>query len=240
MRFGILLVAGLAFAQTQPQFEVATIKPSAPQPIGHTSTRMDSNRERLNYSYVNLKEVIGQAYKVRQYQITGPDWLETERFDITAKLPAAEGSSRQVALMLQALLADRFKMAIHRETKVLPVYALVAGRSGPKLKSSESDSGISSNSNRTSLHVTAKATMQRFAEFLSEEVGRPVIDRTGLTGPYDFTIDWAVDNAIANDSPAGPSIFTALQEQLGLKLDSTKGPVEIIVVDHADRTPSEN
>ena len=240
MRFGILLIASLAFAQTPPEFEVATVKPSALQPIGQTSKRMDWNSERLNFSYVSLKDVIGRAYRVQQYQISGPDWLESERFDITAKLPPGS-SSLQVAQMLQGLLADRFKMAIHRETKELPVYALVVAKGGPKLKSSESDYGISTNSNRTRLHVTAKATMPRFAEFLSGEIGRPVVDQTGLTSAYDFTIDWAVDDAIApNDSSAGPSVFTALQEQLGLKLDSSKGPVEIFVVDHANRSPSEN
>ena len=240
MRFGILLVASLAVAQTRPEFEVATIKPSAPQPIGQTNTRMDWNSERLNFSYVNLKQVIGQAYRVQQYQISGPGWLETERFDITAKLLPGS-SSLQVAQMLQALLADRFKMTIHRETKELPVYALVVAKGGPKLKSSESDYGISSNSNRASRRVTAKATMERFAEFLSEETGRPVFDQTGLTGSYDFAIEWAVDDVIApNDSSVGPSLFTALQEHLGLKLDSTKGPVEIVVVDHAARAPSEN
>lgn len=240
MRFGILLVASLAFAQIPPEFEVATVKPSAPQSVGQTSKRMDWSSERLNFSYVSLKDVIGWAYRVEQYQISGPDWLETARFDIAAKL--APGSSRlEVAQMLQALLADRFKMTIHRETKERLVYALVVAKGGPKLKSSDSDYGISTNSNRTRLHVTAKATMQRFAEFLSEQVARPVTDQTGLTGLYDFTVDWALDDVIAPpDSSAGPSVFTALQEQLGLKLDSAKGSVEIIVVDHADRVPSEN
>ncbi len=143
--------------------------------------------------------------------------------------------------MLQALLAERFKLTLHRETKELPMYVLVVAKNGPKFKTTESETGISSNSSRTHWHVTAKGTMRRFAEFLSEEAGRPVVDQTGLSGSYELTLDWTPDDApAANDSAAGPSLFTALQEQLGLKLDATKGPVEILVIDRANRTPTEN
>jgi uncharacterized protein (TIGR03435 family) len=224
------------------EFEVATIKPAPPQSEGHTSTRMSSDTDtgKLNYTNVNLKEVIGKAYKVQQYQITGPDWIETERFDIVAKFAPHSGAD-QLPLMLQALLADRFNLALHRETRELPMYALVVTKNGPKFKSSETETGISSNSSRTRWHVTAKVTMRGFAEFLSDEAGRPVVDRTGLTGSYDMTLDWAPDDAsAANDSTAGPSLFTALQEQLGLKLEATKGPVEMLAIDRAERTPTAN
>lgn len=121
------------------------------------------------------------------------------------------------------------------------MYALVVAKNGPKLKTTESETGISANSNRTHWHVTAKLSMHRFAEFLSEEVDRPVVDQTGLSGSYRLTLDWAPDDsATSNDASVGPSIFTALQEQLGMNLDSTKGPVEILVIDQADKTPSEN
>jgi uncharacterized protein (TIGR03435 family) len=231
----------IAFPQTPVEFEVATIKPAPPQPEGRTSTRMSSDTDagKLNYTNVNLKEAIGKAYKVQQYQIAGPDWIETERFDIVARFPSHSAADR-VPLMLQTLLADRFKLTLHRETKELPKYALVVGKSGAKFKTAESETGISSNSSRTHWHVTAKVSMRRFAEFLSDEAGRPVVDQTGLSGSYELTLDWAPDDAPANDATAGPSLFTALQEQLGLKLDSTKGPVEMLVIDHADRTPSDN
>jgi len=191
-----------------------------------------------------VKDIVSQAYKVRRSQISGPDWIETERFDITAKIPAGAGRD-QVPLMLQALLADRFKLTLHRETKDLPIYALVIAKNGPKFKTSESETGISSNSNRKHSHVTAKVSMHGFAEFLSEEAGRPVVDQTGLSGSYDLTLDWASPDlapgdAPANDTTADPSLFTALQEQLGLKLDPTKGPVEMLVIDRAERTPTEN
>lgn len=224
----------------QAAFEVASIKLSPPQPPGHTSTQMSIDTGRLNYLNVTLKDVIGKAYSVQSYQITGPDSIETERFDIAAKIPA-EAARDQIPLMLQSLLADRFNLMIHRETKELPAYALTLAKNGPKLKAAESESGITSNSNRTSWHVIAKVSMLRFTEFLSERVSRPVLDQTGLNGAFEITLDWALDDApTTNDGAAGPSIFTALQEQLGLKLNSTKGPVETIVIDHADRVPSDN
>ncbi len=242
MRFGCLLFASLAFAQAPPQFDLATVKPSAAQTDGRTQTRMSSDTDtgRLTYSNVNLKEIIGRAYKVQEYQVTGPGFITTERFDIAAQFPPHTDGNR-VPLMLQALLADRFKLTIHRDTKELPVYALVIAKGGPKFKPADSSTGVTSDSNRTRWHVTAKVTMPRFAEFLTDEAGRPVVDKTGLTGTYDLTLDWAVDNsAIASDSASGPSLFTALQEQLGLKLDPAKGPVETIVVDHAEKTPTDN
>jgi uncharacterized protein (TIGR03435 family) len=238
-----VFAASFAFGQPQaaPTFEVATIKPAPAQSPRWTQTQMSSDTEtgKLIYSNVNLKEVIGQAFKVQQYQISGPSWIETERFDIVAKFPPRSARD-QVLLMLQGLLADRFKLTLHRETKELPVYALVVGKNGPKLTTTETETGITSNSNRTSWHVVAKISMRLLAEFLTNQVGRPVVDQTGLTGPYEITLDWAVDNPTSNEAAPGPSIFTALQEQLGLKLDSTKGPVETIVVDHSEKTPPEN
>jgi uncharacterized protein (TIGR03435 family) len=243
-QFLVLLVGPVLFAATQMpvEFEVATIKPSPPQEQGHTATRMSSDTDtgKLNYTNVNLKEVIGKAYKVQQYQITGPGWIETERFDIVARFPP-HSAAGQLPLMLQSLLADRFKLALRRETKELPLYALVVAKGGPKFKNSESETGISSNSSRTHWHVTGKTPMRQFADFLSDEVDRPVVDQTGLAASYDITLDWAPDDTpVANDGATGPSLFTALQEQLGLKLNPTKGPVDLLVVDRVERAPSEN
>jgi uncharacterized protein (TIGR03435 family) len=242
MRFGILLIAGLSLAQNPPQFDVATIKPAPLQEQGRTSTRMSSDTDtgKLHYTNVNLKEIIAQAYKVQEYQVSGPGFILTERFDIVAQFPPHTDGNR-IPPMLQALLADRFKLTTHRETKELPIYSLVVAKGGPKFKAADSSPHMSVDSSRSHWHVTATVTMQRFAEFLTDEAGRPVVDKTNLTGAYDMTLDWAVDNnANTNDASNGPSLFTALQEQLGLKLDSAKGPVETIVVDHAERTPTEN
>jgi uncharacterized protein (TIGR03435 family) len=237
-----------AQAIPRPEFEVASIKPAPAQDAGHTSTNMnvhtsgDGRNGSLSYTNVSVKEVLGQAYKIQQYQISGgPSWLESERFDIAAIIPA--GSSQdQIMLMLQNLLADRFQLVLHRETKPLPVYALTVGKNGLKIKPVESGNDISSNSSRTRWHVNAKTSMPRFAEFLSVQLDRPVLDDTGLSGAFEITLDWTVDTVEqpgANDTASGPSIFTAVQEQLGLKLEARKGPVEILVVDRVER-PSGN
>ena len=141
-------------------------------------------------------------------------------------------------MMLQALLADRFKLTLHHETKELPLYALTVTRNGPKFKTADSES-MSINAGRTNKHVEANINMRRLVEFLSAEVDRPVLDKTGLAGLYGITLDWAVDN-LPTATATGPSLFTALQEQLGLKLESAKGPVDTLVVDHANRTPTDN
>jgi uncharacterized protein (TIGR03435 family) len=238
----VALVASHLYGQTSNEFEVATIKPAPPQsgPRTHTRISTDTGTGKLTYANVNLKEAIGQAYKVQQYQISGPDWLEADRFDIVARFPP-RSEAEKVPLMLQALLADRFKLNLHRETKELPVYSLTVARNGPKFKKSETASGITTNSSRTEWHVVAKVSMERFAEFLTSEAGRLVLDKTGLPGSYEVTLDWAPDGApTGTDGVALPSLFTALQEQLGLKLVSTKAPVETLVIDHVDRTPAEN
>ena len=201
---------------------------------------VDSSAGQLRYSNVTLKDLLRQAYAVQSYQITGPAWLEMERFDVVAKFPPGS-AGEQVPLMLQTLLAERFHVSIHRETKDLPAYALTVANGGAKLKPVGSSGNISSNSNRTGVHLTAKTSMRGLTDYLSQRMDRPVLDQTGLTGGFEFTLDWAVDDAAtATDAAAGPSIFTAVQEQLGLKLNSTKGPVETIVVDRADRVPTEN
>jgi uncharacterized protein (TIGR03435 family) len=238
----LILAAACLYGQAPPEFEVATIKPAPPQSEGRTSTHTSSDTDtgKLLYSNVNLKELIAKAYKVQKYLINGPEWLETERFDIVAKFPP-HSAEEQVPLMLQALLADRFRLTLHRETKVLPVYTLTVAGNGPKFKTIETASGISNNTTRTQKHAVAKVSMEGFAEFLSGQAGRPVLDKTGLTGAYEMTLDWANDSApSASDADAMPSLFTALQEQLGLKLAVAKGPVETLVLDHVDRTPTEN
>ena len=237
-----LLSATLLFAVSLvgQEFDVAAIKPSAPQEIGRTSTRMSSNTDTGNliYQNVNLKQILGRAFNVQQYQISGPDILESERFDVTASF-APHATSEQLSAMLQKFLADRFGLKFHRESKELPAFALTVAKGGPKIKPVESDGGVSTNSTGARWHMTAKITMRRLVEILTEPAGRPVLDQTGLTGSYDLTLDWSANEAAA-DRDAPPSLFTALQEQLGLKLDATKGLVEAIVIDSVERVPTEN
>jgi uncharacterized protein (TIGR03435 family) len=178
------------------------------------------------------------AYDVKDYALSAPDWLDTERFDISAKPPSGTPQN-QFEPMLQTLLADRFKLAVHRESKVMSAYALVAGKNGPKLHAVEAGGGSHRNSDGGKL-TAQKVSMPQLADFLARHLDRPVIDKTELAGVFDFELRWAQDDSHSTDSASGPSIFTAVQEQLGLKLQSQKLPVEILVVDHAERVPTEN
>lgn len=228
-------------------FEVASIRPAPPQAAGRVSTRKSIDGARVIFTNATVTDVIGAAYKVQQYQVAGPSVLSSWRFDIAAKIPDG-APARQVPQMFQALLTERFGLAFHRETRELPVYALRVANGGPKLKTAESASGIQSDSNSTGWHVNAKDSLLSFAEFLSLRLDRPVLDGTGLSGVFEIKADWAPDpiaqpaapgKEAAPDSALGPSIFTALQEQLGLRLESARGPVDVLVVDHVEM-PTEN
>lgn len=251
----------------RPTFEVASVKP-APPPTGMgLMIRMGGDKGRINYSNVSIRDVMTQAYAVKDYQIVGPDWLKSARYDIVATMP--EDTPRdQVRLMMQALLADRFHLVIHRETKELPTYALTVGKNGPKLKEAEIAAGPDGKNGRMMMrpgHLEGKGfAMPQFAELLARQLGRPVLDMTELTGNYDFTLEFTPDEnqrmAMMGGMPppmhppegagggraemrapeGGPSIFAAVQEQLGLKLESRKGPVETLVVDQAEKVPTEN
>ncbi len=151
--------------------------------------------------------------------------------------------------MIRNVLADRFKFVFHREQRNLPIYALVAAKSGPKLLAVKDDGHSGSDSRRG--HMTVHGPMSTFAEALSRQIDRPIVDKTGLTGCFKGELDWTPDDnqapasspsgsATAASENTGPSIFTAVQEQLGLKLIPQKGAVEILVVDHAERIPTEN
>jgi uncharacterized protein (TIGR03435 family) len=141
--------------------------------------------------------------------------------------------------MLQTLLAERFKVAVHRETKEVAVYALMLAKSGPKLHEVKEDDTNSHTGLRDSNgHIAAtKSPMTALARVLAEEVGRTVLDRTGLTGKYDFILDWTPDQGTRAPDVPGAFLFAALQEQLGLKLEPTKGPVEMLIIDHAEKIP---
>jgi len=228
-------------APPAPAFEVASIKPAPAQAPGRVSTRMSSDAGRLTYTNVSLSDVIAQAYHVQHDQISGPLWLGTERFDIAAKIPAGAAAD-QIPQMLQALLADRFRLELHRETKVLTVLKLAVAKSGLKLQKAESSGGLSIGLNPGRTRVSGRLSMPQLADILSRRLGRPVLDQTHLAGAYVIALEWAPDSTgepAPVDAP-GASLFSAMQEQLGLKLAPAKGPVEILVIDRADKVPSEN
>jgi uncharacterized protein (TIGR03435 family) len=170
----------------------------------------------------------------------GPGWIGTEKYDIEAKVDVSQVNVHvDYGPMLQALLADRFRLRAHRETKELPVYSLVVAKNGPKLTVHTGADGASTNTSHGSgkaTMVAIEASMAGLAERLGRELAAAVIDNTGLRENYDVTLEWAPN--LTADSTL-PSIFTALQEQLGLRLESTKGSVEVLVIDSAEKA-SEN
>ena len=205
-----------------------------------------------------------RAYGIPERRILGgPKWLQSERFDIEAKtdnsvadqLRTLSHDQRriQTQAMFQQFLADRFKLTVHWETREFPVYALVVGKKGLNLHSSaKADGGTditAGDDQFTAQGVTLAALAQALTQDMSQELGRIVIDKTGITGRYDVALKWTPDTGATPinsrtegtmpPADSGPSIFTAIQEQLGLKLESTKGPVQVLVIDHVEM-PSEN
>lgn len=185
---------------------------------------------------MDLKLLISRAYGVAEAQIEGgPRWVASDTWDISAKADTPlEMTREQLRPCLQALLAERFQLKIHRATRQGAILSLVAAKGGPKLKE-HSGGGLSSISSSTGAGKGAitglKTTMARLAEYLAGQAGRPVVDNTGLTAEYDFRVEWSMDD----DAPSGPSIFTALEEQPGLKLAAARGPIEMIVIDSAQK-----
>jgi uncharacterized protein (TIGR03435 family) len=224
-----ILLAAHALAQP-PAFEAAAIKPSKEAVRGIT---WDTGPGRINVRGT-LKGLIWIAYQVKDFQVSsGPKWLDEDRFEINAK---AEGPANdpQLLAMLQTLLADRFQLAIHHEQKIAPAYALVVAKSGLKIKPVEA-AGSSSKGGRGVL--TAKGlTMAKLADRLSRNLDAPVTDLTGAPGAFDFKLEWSIEG---DKDEVQSALFTALQSQLGLKLESRKVPIDMIVVDKAEK-PSEN
>jgi uncharacterized protein (TIGR03435 family) len=314
------LLAFACFLACGQTFEAASVRPATPPtpdgrgriflrgPSGGPGTK---DPGRINYPNMSLRALLMSAYEVKNYQITGPAWLDTERFDINATLPP-DTTKEQFRVMLQNLLIERFKLAVHREKKELPMYELTVAKGGPKLKESpppppasaadddappappplpaqpkigpdgfpELPLPVSSRGGLFMMMMPGRArftavrqTMHDLAERLTMQMNRPVTDVTGLTAKYDFTLTFSpegmngpmgpmgpppggvgvavpapppppaggpTDNVFAPQGDPPPTIFGALQSQLGLKLESKKGDVEIIVVDHIEKTPTQN
>ncbi len=234
-------------------FDVASIHVNNTETDGHHHIVSDPADSHFCTVNLALRDLIQFAYGVPDSQIMGgPDWITSVMFDIDAKsdpsvdlqlraLPI-EQARRVKQLMVQALLADRFALRVHQETRQLPVYALVLAKDGPDFKPSKID-GTTIDTGRSHLHIAGSDdTIAILARELAQLLGRPVLNQTGLTGRYDLSLRWTPDDAVApaSASPeASPDIFTAIQEQLGLKLESTKGPVPVLVIDSVQK-PSPN
>jgi bla regulator protein BlaR1 len=239
-----------------PSFDVASIKPDHLD--GH-HTRVSSDANSLMASGLTLKRLMELAYNVKDFQISGgPGWVDSETYAVQAKIDDAVVEElrklppreryEQFRLRVQSLLADRFKLKVSHSSKELSIYALVLTKGGPKFSPASGDAQNLSTNNG---NLTARAeTISHFADWLSGLVGRKVVDKTGLQEKYDFAMTFTrrqdltapvpADASQAAPSPdSGPSIFTALQEQLGLKLESQKGPVETLIIESVEK-PSEN
>jgi bla regulator protein blaR1 len=239
----VLIPIAIGLAQDS-RFEVATIKPThyAGGPLRVTGAIEPKG---INWQNQTLRGMIQRAYGVKPYQVNGPAWLATERYTVVAR-SADEAKEEQIMLMVRSLLAERFKLEFHRETKEMPVYALVAAKNGPKLKESKGEGATEIGAGEGPGIKFERASMGQLAGVLGRQVDLPVLDETGLTGLYDFQLVFNQDgvrtrsDAAASDPSAAPSVFTALQEQLGLKLESRRAPIEILVVDRAEKNPIEN
>lgn len=238
----VLCVAPQALPQSPggPAFEVASVKPAHGGPV---SVQADPGRLTINNE--TLEVLIRLAYGLREYEYSGPLWLHIARYDIVAT--TASPQPRSVALrMSQSLLADRFKLAFHRETRTLPVYALVAGKAGPKLKpmdeSLPAPFELYSNFHMEPIADGTTAlrgygSLGQLCDFLFRLVERPVLDRTGIPGNFDFRLLCAIEGFPGYDT--SPSVFSALQSQMGLKLEPDTSPIERMVIDRVEQ-PSGN
>lgn len=250
-----LALASVACAQT---FDAASVKAAVPGRFGMRGGPGSADPGRITYFNVTLKDVLTKAYRVDGYQVEGPASLEGTRYDILATVPSG-ASDEDLHAMLRNLLAERFGLAVHRESKELPIYALVVGKNGPKMKPAQAESDTAADEpeiysisqgkdgfpvmprgfkgHMIGMKIPGKtmfrakgASMAEFSSLLSSQVDRPVVDFTDLTGKYDFGIAWTDDFDV---SPA-------LQYTLGLKLEPRRGQVEKLVVDRVERQPTEN
>jgi uncharacterized protein (TIGR03435 family) len=246
----LLLLASRVAAQ--PQFEVAQVKPSEPAP-GRAWERITTNPGRLTASGVTLKQLIFEAYDMPYYRIFGgPSWLESEFYDVAAKAESPVDRD-QLRLMLRGLLADRFRLTVHRETKELRAYVLTVAKNGPKLHAAQ-EAASSSDQKPTALVEHFHCDLTEFADLLSLRLNMPmtenqdptvpvrstgvpppVLNKTGIEGVFDISVEIKLDGG----ADAFIAWQRALQDQLGLKLESQKGPVEVLVIDHAEKIPLE-
>jgi len=233
-----IFVVSLASAQT---YDVATIK-YVKGPITHSADPVIRGRTVTGIA-LTVRDLLTYAYAVRYDQLSGgPSWTGEDHYDIMAK-SEGEGAltlaqSRQ---MMQALLADRFHLQMHRETQDVPVYALVIAKNGPKITpATETTACYSVRGDDKGLRMEARCgTMEQVARQLAGTGGRYVVDKTGLTGRYAFTLTWWPANRIPPPDSDAPSMFKAVEEQLGLKLESTHGPIEMLIIGHVEK-PTEN
>jgi len=225
-----------------PGFLVATIKPSDPDST--SGWAFPAKGHHISCVNATVATIMSVAYGVHDKQIVGaPEWLSKARFDING-IPDMGGvpSLKQMQEMYQKLLADRFHLTFHREVREIPIYAITVAKGGPTLKVADPNEPLNAGNSGSGGERTLKFTnmsMSDFALNMNLYEDRPVIDQTSLPGRYDFTLKWTYDISRETDPGAPPSLFTAIEEQLGLKMEAVKGPADVYVIDHVEY-PSEN
>ena len=252
MKLVMLSAATLAIcaAAGTPTFDVASIRPSQGRGGrgmemhmgGALGLNVHVSPDTVTMRNASLRTCIGWAYHVMEYQVSGPDWLGSERFDIVAKAagPASEGDLRT---MMQGLLADRFKIEAHRQSKEMSAYILEPVKGGPKVQESKTEGEPSIEPDRGHMTLTVqRGRISQLTDILSGFFQAPVIDQTGLKGSYDLTLNIAKYMPQTGDGPPDPLslITTVLQEEFGLKLESRKTVVDLVVIDHVEKAPTEN
>lgn len=244
----IAVLAGaftLAPAQT---FDVATIKANRG---GKGPGDLYASPGALTIRNLPLHTIVAVAYGILPHQISGPQWLKEERFDIVAKTGSPVADEDEMLPLLRPLLAERFHLATHRESREMPAYVLTVGKNGPKLEEARAGGDLSFKKVNKTGGARIRGghlTMAQFAEILSRRLGHPVLDKTGLTGAYLVSLEWAAEKTPKKPGKPGKvkpdkdrsSIFTAIQEQMGLRLEGRKAPVDILVIDHVGKTPEPN
>ena len=250
----LALVACGVFGQSAaaPQaFDVASVKPSTPGPSvdkGGPRETIEIHPGSLNMRNVSLSSAVQWAYDVRDFQVSGPGWMAAERYDIAAKA-VGPAPPAQLRLMLRTLVADRFQLALHSETKELPVYALVVAKGGPKLHEAKGEGEgnvLPGLDFRDGAIVFQNRSMHDLAKQPSGKpfsMDHPVIDKTGLNAAYDFSLKLAGSNAELKglfQAEMDPSVLTGILQEIGLKLEPQRSPVEILIVDHAEKVPTGN
>jgi uncharacterized protein (TIGR03435 family) len=239
MRFAVTLILALRCLAQTPSFEVAAIHPNAAGAAPGTGFNFDGTT--LDVTNTTLQYLIRSAWHVQADQIVGgPAWVASDRYDIKAKTGGTEKVAPVVfRAMLQNLLTDRFALRAHRDTRQMTVYVLVTDKGGTKLRENTGDGSSRLNTDRTSGKATLTCTgvsMEQFSGYIGEKLGRIVVDKTQLSGAYDFTLEWDPEQSSGEN---GPSMFTGLREQLGLRLGTQKIPVDVLVIHNVGR-PSGN
>jgi uncharacterized protein (TIGR03435 family) len=228
-------------AGASPAFEVATIKPSDPNATGGWGFPVDGRH--VGCVNASVATILSVAYGIHDKQVVdGPEWVRTDHYDISGVASPGHPDLAQMQEMYRKLLADRFHFVFHRDTRELPIYAVRVANGGPKIVPAKPGEHLNTGNRGSGGQRTLKFTnmpMSAFALNMNFYVDRPVVDQTGLNGAYDFTLTWTWDDARINDTNAAPSLFTAVKEQLGLKLEAVKGPAEVLAIDRIER-PSEN